>query len=114
MPYLTADRKAEIDKGVTPKNEGELNYALTRQITRYLRAKARANRVGYAELNEVKGAMTGALLEFYRRVVAPYEDGKIDKNGDVYDELLDVMGLLGVRPFRGPEDDDIQPPTYRG
>ena len=26
-----------------------------------------------------------AKLELYRRVAAPYEDEKIDQNGDVYD-----------------------------
>ena len=33
---------------------------------------------------DVKGAISGATLEFYRRVAVPYEESKIEKNGDVY------------------------------
>jgi len=38
----------------------------------------------YAELNEVIGVLECAKQELYRRVVAPYEDGKAKINGDVY------------------------------
>jgi hypothetical protein len=34
-------------------------------------------------MNDVMGAFTGAQAEFYRRDVAPYEDAKIQQNGDV-------------------------------
>ena len=37
-----------------------------------------------AELNEAIGALECATLELYRRKVAPYEDGKIAENGEVY------------------------------
>lgn len=30
------------------------------------------------------GTIICAILEFYRRIVAPYEDKKIKENGDVY------------------------------
>lgn len=36
----------------------------------------------------VIGALEFALSEFKRRVVAPYEDGKIAENGDVYGAIL--------------------------
>jgi len=32
------------------------------------------------------GALEGAKLEFYRRVVVPYEEKKMKENGDVYNE----------------------------
>ena len=38
----------------------------------------------YATINDIIGALEGAKMEFYRRVVAPYEDEKIKENGDVY------------------------------
>jgi hypothetical protein len=40
--------------------------------------------LSYATINDVMGALTGALQEFYRRAAAPYEDEAIDRNGDVY------------------------------
>jgi len=59
---------------------GELNYALTRQVTDYLDGKI----VTYELLNSVVGALESCKLEFYRRVVVPYEEKKIVENGDVY------------------------------
>jgi hypothetical protein len=38
----------------------------------------------YQRLNDALGALEGAKLEFYRRVVVPYEDWKMTENGDVY------------------------------
>jgi hypothetical protein len=38
----------------------------------------------YQSINDVLGALEGAKLEFYRRIAAPYEDTKIQENGDVY------------------------------
>ena len=32
------------------------------------------------------GVLECAKLELYRRVAAPYEDDKIDENGDVYQD----------------------------
>ncbi len=37
-----------------------------------------------AYFNAVVGALECAKLELYRRMVAPYENGKIAENGDVY------------------------------
>ena len=34
--------------------------------------------------NYIRGAVIGCLLELYRRAAAPYEDGKIKENGEVY------------------------------
>ena len=39
---------------------------------------------GYAVYNRAMGVFDCAAREFYRRVVAPYEDKKIMENGDVY------------------------------
>ena len=38
----------------------------------------------YQTMNDIIGALEGAKLEFYRRVVVPYENDKIEQNGDVY------------------------------
>jgi hypothetical protein len=59
---------------------GELNYAITCLVRGYLRQ----NGLRYQQINDVVGALEGAKLEFYRRVVVPYEDRKMLANGDVY------------------------------
>lgn len=43
-----------------------------------------ANGGRYQQVNDIVGALEGAKLEFYRRVVSKYEDQKIIQNGDVY------------------------------
>jgi hypothetical protein len=80
MPYIyKAKRAALVEHTRTPQTPGELNYIITSIINNYYKQYG-----GYAAINDVLGALEGAKLEFYRRVVAPYEDQKIQENGDVY------------------------------
>lgn len=80
MPYITADRRISIDNGTRPATAGELNYQLTQVIKSHWVNSPR----NYATINDIVGALEGAKAEFQRRIVAPYEDGKIRDNGDVY------------------------------
>jgi hypothetical protein len=85
MPYVTQEARGRLDEGGAPENAGELNYALTRLVDAYLSRCAEADsRLRYAHLNEAIGVLECAKLELYRRVAAPYEDGKIAESGDVY------------------------------
>lgn len=81
MPYIPQGARDAIDAELRDVDTtGELNYALTRVILDYL---AR-NGLCYQTINDIRGALVCAGDEFNRRVVAPYEDQKIVKNGDVY------------------------------
>jgi len=86
MPYIKKNRRDEIDSGgLPPQNAGELNYAITKLVTNYLRCKTTVTkRITYDLINDVLGALAGASREFYRRVAVPYEEKKIEENGDVY------------------------------
>ncbi len=91
MPYIDKDRRHDLATGATfPQTAGELNFAITTICLAYLGdqlAEQRALR--YAQLNDVIGVLESAKLEFYRRLVAEFEDTKIQKNGDVgYQGLL--------------------------
>lgn len=86
MPYIPQD--ARPDALTDPTCSGELNFAITALITSYI---ART-RLCYATINDIMGALEGAKAEFYRRVVAPYEDGKIEENGDVYPKNIEPIG----------------------
>jgi hypothetical protein len=87
MPYIKKDRRDEIDNGgLPPQNAGELNYAITRLLNNYIRCKTCVcKQVTYTIVNDILGALAGASREFYRRVAVPYEEKKIEENGDVYD-----------------------------
>jgi hypothetical protein len=78
MPYIPQkDREQAM---FSPQTPGDLNYSFTEQINVYLANKG----TSYQTINDIIGALEGAKLEFYARVVRPYEDKKIQENGDVY------------------------------
>lgn len=79
MPYIKiVDRNRETRQH--PKKAGDLNWILSEVCKIYLLE----NGTSYQTINDVVGALEGCKLEFYRRIVAPYEDIKIKENGDVY------------------------------
>jgi hypothetical protein len=84
MPYIkTAARKGINDLKVsefTPNNAGELQWVIAEFIHAYLMEKG----LSYQNCNDMMGALAGAQLEFYREVVAPYENIKKQENGPVY------------------------------
>lgn len=92
MPYITKAQKHAVWDSVSKTiwsewitSAGELNFAFTQLIIEYLELKG----LNYQNINDVMGALEGAKLEMYRRVAAPYEDKKIDLNGDVYEKKED-------------------------
>ena len=58
---------------------GQLNYVITSLVQKVYKDY----RPSYQDINEVIGVLECAKMEFYRRVAAPYEDLKIEENGDV-------------------------------
>lgn len=82
MPYIDPARREELHHIPYPNTPGELNYCLTQLLLRYLMRAPQPT--GYTQLNDCLGALSGAQLEFYRRVVVPFEEEKRDIHGDVY------------------------------
>ena len=84
MPYIKQeDRNALGNRD--PENAGELNYLLTQIVLEYLIGNKETNyNANYQRYNDAMGALEGCKLELYRRAIAPYEDKKIQENGDVY------------------------------
>lgn len=81
MPYVNEIIRNSLDNDeCRPCNPGELNYKITRTIQDYIDMQG----LSYQTINDIVGALEGGKLEFYRRVAAPYEDKKIEQNGDVY------------------------------
>ncbi len=74
-----------------PETPHELRHVFTMLIYRYLAD----NGVSDQTVCDVRGALDLANKEFCRRIVYPYEDRAIIKNGDVYPESL----LSQVRPI---------------
>lgn len=76
---MTPRKRAELEHR-PPALPGELNYVITKLCCEY----ALGGPLNYEVINDVIGALEGAKMEFYRRIVAVYEDQKKEENGDVY------------------------------
>lgn len=77
VPYIDPERRKEI---LCPETAGELNWLISAGLDAYVKGHG----LSYQTLADCISALEGAKLEFYRRVVGPYEDKKIEQNGDVY------------------------------
>ena len=91
MPYIPADKRTILDDSLASlaakvivedsRNQaGVLNYCITALFNEVLKTKG----VNYRNINELIGVLECAKLELYRRVASPYEDEKIQSNGDVF------------------------------
>ena len=84
MPYIKPTARHGIGElkinEFTPKDAGELQYVIAELIHAYLMEKG----LSYQHCNDMMGALAGAQMEFYREVVAPYEDVKKRDNNAVY------------------------------
>lgn len=82
MPYIVKSARQRLDDSsdLVAETPGELNYLITTLLNAYLLDHGKR----YQTINDIIGALESAKAEFYRRVVAPYEDEKKSLNGDVY------------------------------
>ena len=91
MPYIAQERRLRYDEAIAALGAavdadtpgGDINYIITRLLAHWIRKRG----LSYAVLADAVGVMETAKLELYRRVAAPFEDRKIDENGDVSDGL---------------------------
>jgi hypothetical protein len=88
MPYIKQSERDELDPAIEnlalylngrSNQKGNLNYAITKLIHLHIESVGKK----YDTLSDVHGVLADVQAEFYRRVVAPYEEFKIHENGDV-------------------------------
>ena len=81
MPYIMQETRNKLEAGVIrPRSPGDLNYMFSKIINHYLLD----NGLNYGTINDILGALEGAKLEFFRRIVSKYEEERITSQGDVY------------------------------
>lgn len=82
MPYIAPQLRDQL----APHSErravdtGELNFQISYLLNDYMRFYG----INYAMLNNLIGVLECAKLELYRRMAAPYEDVKLNENGDIF------------------------------
>ena len=90
MPYVDPAERAALDHSIDSLADsikppgtsgtfiaGRLNYAISRLMVKTLPEKR------YWALALAVGTVVCAVLEFYRRFIAKYEDDAITKHGDI-------------------------------
>lgn len=79
MPYISLKERREVRKH-GPRTAGQLNFIISSVIDEYVMDSG----LNYQVIAEITAAVHGALGEFNDRIVRPYEDAKIEENGDVF------------------------------
>lgn len=111
MPYVTEDRKNDLDWGnVVADNPGDLNYMFTKIIDEYLTRKG----LRYEHINATIGALDCCKMELYRRLAAPYENQKIIGNGDAYSVELVGQADPNGSVVAPASVSDVKPAEYSG
>ncbi len=81
MPYIPDISRKRIDDAIIglELSAGEMAYLFTMVVLRFTEGKQ-----NYAAYAEALGVLETTKLELYRRLVASYEDRKMEENGDVF------------------------------
>lgn len=83
MPYIKVEDRVKYQETLeflpVISTAGEFNFLITKLMKQYVKDHGES----YQTYNDLMGALEGAKLEVYRRSIAPYENLKIDSNGDV-------------------------------
>ena len=103
MPYIKSEKRPGLDIAINnlidsiidasdPNSEtdfaGVLNYCISRTIAGIV---IRNGKLRYWRGALIRGVLMDVADEFYRRIIAPYEDKQIKNNGDVdYFEYLSI------------------------
>jgi hypothetical protein len=85
MPYIPQHLRTKLElhlnrAALLADTDGGLNYALSRLVHLWLIAQ---DQFDYATLVRGLAALEAAKLEYYRHVMAPYEDEKRRQHGSV-------------------------------
>jgi len=84
MPYIPYERRGRFDVPINNaatfvETSGDLNYCFSMLCKHFIEMFGES----YTNYATCISALEGAKLELYRRKVAPYEDEKIEENGDL-------------------------------
>lgn len=89
MPYIAPEDRAALEP--TSQREamtaGELNFQVTCLVDGFM-----SGNLDYDSINTVQGVLACVMNEVYRRVASPYEDIKIELNGDVFTTKVRPVG----------------------
>ncbi|MHA1815232.1 MAG: DUF6899 family protein [Candidatus Heimdallarchaeaceae archaeon] len=94
MPYILDEDRPKFDKAIEVLTgivnaKGDLNYTVCELVGRLILK----TKISYTQISEWIDGVHGAERELTRRLLNPYEDIKIEENGDVqsFETILMLM-----------------------
>ncbi len=82
MPYILKKYRKAIDTVVYMFQAALNDRPITGNLNYFLFKLAKRECCCYSDYQRFIGELEAAKLEIYRRLAAPYEDKKIEENGD--------------------------------
>ncbi len=106
MPYIEKERRPKFEQALkflasNIKNKGELNYVISELVGKWIVAN---KLYSYTGISNAISAVHDAELELNRRILVPYEMGKIAENEDL-DSIKDILSALEL--ITGKVVDDV-------
>lgn len=98
MPYIKFEKRQLLLPSIQSvcsslckqkHKKGDLNYTISMIIKHHIDCKG----ISYDTLSDITGVLNDVKTEFERQVVAPYEDKKIEENGNVYNITLPLFNI---------------------
>ena len=86
MPYISQDERKMIKDDISKILVYVDEYTTTEMLNYIISVICHAaceGREQYSRFNEIIGVLECCKQEFYRKVITPYEDKKIQENGDL-------------------------------
>ena len=90
MPYITQEKRNNFDdkmkdllNNTKELTDRDLNYIISNLLLTYIENKEDGG-INYKNCNSITGILECVKLEFYRKLVSPYEDKKIKENYRLY------------------------------
>jgi len=85
MPYIPQDKRGKFNTYLNSiarqfEEKGELTYTIYYLMLKWLEMQEKQN---YCARSDTRASAQDAVDEFYRRMMADYEDKAIKRNGDI-------------------------------
>jgi ribosomal protein L37AE/L43A len=108
MPYIKQEKRRQFEFAETLdgigdviESTGDFNYVIS-YLANYM--TQRLEKKGYCQMSAIRGAISDAAEEYYRRVMVDYENEKCRDNGDVYDGPEAVVGTGQTVEAQQPDE----------
>jgi hypothetical protein len=100
MPYINQTRRNELDDKMSAllsvvhqSTSEEMNYIISTLLQKYIEVHDE-KKLDYSACNTIVGVLECVKLEFYNKLVTPFQNTKLNQNGKIYKEYQTNLSNL--------------------